>query len=96
VPDPVCEPAQVEERHRELVRRIVLPNCEHTAGEFAVGHCVECAALVVAGFEREVRDLAARTVEAFRNGPHTPTIYNIAAALRATPGGEREEGGGRE
>jgi hypothetical protein len=101
VPDPVCEPAQVEERHTERADRLQVGRCVHTEA-VTKADCRDCLALAFAEQEREVR----RAVEAEacrqRPGPcscgeHKEREANWHAfmALRATPGGEREEGGGR-
>jgi hypothetical protein len=98
VPDPVCEPAQVEERHREKAREF----CEQLAGD----PCPRCERLALAFAEQErevlereaaaVEKLAAKTKAVFGRRDGVLEAYRDvvsmlrAAALRATPGGERE------
>jgi hypothetical protein len=116
VTDPVCEPAQVEERHRERMRRtlerfwsplsdkdqntLALAFSEQeretwdAAAKYHDGQTAACQKMVFR-YQHEGSRHAAAAHEVSAAMFRDPDVRaDLLAALRATPGGEREEGGG--
>jgi hypothetical protein len=90
VPDPVCEPAQVEERHRIRAMEFIGDEC-------APDEDIERLALAFAEQEREVTEANAMLIDRYAATYKDPLLESVTRGAanfirlqRATPGGERE------
>jgi hypothetical protein len=94
VPDPVCEPAQVEERHAAQAEKAMIAASLHC--KWGVDDCDRCVqikgtlALAFAEQEREVRratleDAADALEQLERNMNYGPSLQDALLVLRALP-----------
>jgi hypothetical protein len=98
----VCEPAQVEERHRTSANAhslVWVCSCPKLAPECPRR---ERLALAFAEQEREVTEANAMLIDRYAATYRDPLLESVTRGAanfirlqRATPGGEREEGSGR-